>query len=80
MQLISFAPRPNEDAVPTQLVQYSERKLRDPAAYARAVALQEWLNTHPGIYVRVDGAPGPRTSDAWRTLTGHYLPGDPRAA
>ena len=41
--------------------------------------LQAWLNTYPGIFVRVDGWPGNRTSDAYQRVTGHLLPGDPRA-
>lgn len=41
--------------------------------------LQEFLNQFPGIYVKVDGKAGQRTSDAFRQLTGHYLQGDPRA-
>ncbi len=44
-----------------------------------AMALQRWLNTHPGIFVRVDGKAGQRTSDAFHTVTGHHLDGDPRA-
>jgi lysozyme family protein len=43
------------------------------------MALQRWLNTHPGIFVRVDGKAGQRTSDAFHAVTGHYLDGDPRA-
>jgi lysozyme family protein len=43
-----------------------------------AEALQRFLNTLPGIYVKVDGRAGPRTSAAFRWLTGVYLPGDPR--
>jgi lysozyme family protein len=45
-----------------------------------AEALQEFLNTLPGIFVKVDGAPGEKTSDAFRAVTGRYLAGDPRAA
>lgn len=41
-------------------------------------ALQRFLNTLPGIYVKVDGRAGPRTSAAFRQCTGVYLPGDPR--
>jgi lysozyme family protein len=44
-----------------------------------AERLQRLLNTFPGIYVRVDGIPGRRTSEAFRKVTGHYLVGDPRA-
>ncbi len=41
-------------------------------------ALQRFLNTLPGIYVRVDGVAGPRTSEAFHKLAGRYLLGDPR--
>jgi hypothetical protein len=30
------------------------------------------------LFVKVDGWAGDRTSDAWRRVTGHYLPADPR--
>jgi hypothetical protein len=36
------------------------------------------LNTYPGIFLKVDGITGPKTSDAYRRVTGLYLPGDPR--
>jgi lysozyme family protein len=42
-------------------------------------ALQRFMNTLPGIYVKVDGLAGPRTSDAFYKLTGWYLLGDPRS-
>jgi len=42
--------------------------------------LQEALNRVPGIFVRVDGIAGARTSDAFRRVTGKYLEGDPRSA
>jgi lysozyme family protein len=42
--------------------------------------LQRWLNTFPGIFLRVDGIPGDSTSAAYRRVTGVYLPGDPRGA
>jgi hypothetical protein len=41
--------------------------------------LQKWLNTFDGIFVKVDGVPGDRTSNAFKKVTGVYLPGDPRA-
>ncbi len=41
-------------------------------------ALQQFLNTLPGIYLKVDGRAGPRTSAALHKLTGRYLLGDPR--
>jgi len=43
-----------------------------------AQELQEFLNTHDGISIRVDGWPGKKTSDAVQTLFGFYLKGDPR--
>ncbi|MDD3581274.1 MAG: hypothetical protein PHW74_09665 [Desulfobacca sp.] len=41
--------------------------------------LQGFLNMVPGIFVRVDGYPGQRTSEAFKKVTGYYLYGDPRA-
>jgi len=41
---------------------------------------QQFLNTLPGMFVKVDGRAGPRTSEAFFKLTGRYLPGDPREA
>jgi hypothetical protein len=54
------------------------KKPADPALVAQAEALQRWLNGFPGIFIKVDGVPGERTSDAYRQATGTYLPGDPR--
>jgi lysozyme family protein len=45
-----------------------------------ARALQSFLNTMPGIFVKVDGKPGERTSNALKKVLGHYLAGDPRDA
>lgn len=55
------------------LVVYSETK-RSPAAEE----LQRALNRLPGIFLKVDGIPGARTSAAFKTVTGAYLRGDPR--
>lgn len=41
-------------------------------------ALQRFLNTLPGIYVKVDGQAGPQTSAAFHKLVGRRLPGDPQ--
>lgn len=61
-----------EDRVP--LLRY------DPAEKsAHATALQEFLNTLPGIYVKVDGYAGDKTSDAFKKATGSYLYGDSRS-
>jgi len=40
--------------------------------------VQRALNRFPGVFVKVDGIPGKRTSDAFKRITGHYLIGDPR--
>jgi hypothetical protein len=56
------------------------RLMENRQRYGRVEDLQRWLNTFPGIFVKVDGVPGDRTSDAYRQVTGSFLPGDPRAA
>jgi lysozyme family protein len=70
-------PLPQEDSPPL-VVAHSNRKARDPAIVAQAEALQRWLNGFDGIFVSVDGVPGDRTSEAYKKVTGQYLPGDPR--
>ncbi len=40
--------------------------------------LQTFLNKFPGVYVKVDGIPGKRTSDAFKKVTGYFLMDDPR--
>ncbi len=40
--------------------------------------LQVFLNNFPGIYVKIDGYPGPKTSEACKKVLGYYLYGDPR--
>ncbi|MBX3480440.1 MAG: hypothetical protein KF842_08565 [Caulobacter sp.] len=60
------------------IARYVTAKPSDPGLLARAMALQTWLNTHPGIFLKVDGFAGNRTSEAYRLVSGHYLPGDPR--
>jgi hypothetical protein len=42
--------------------------------------LQRFLNTFPGIALRVDGQPGQKTSDAVKQILGFHLQGDPRSA
>jgi hypothetical protein len=46
---------------------------------ARGEDLQRFLNTFPGISLRVDGWTGDKTSDAVRAVFGFYLAGDPRS-
>jgi lysozyme family protein len=71
-------PAPAEDDAPL-VVAYATKKSADPAIVQRAEDLQRWLNTFPGVFVKVDGVPGKRTSEAYRKVTGSYLDGDPRA-
>lgn len=77
--LVEFAdqPRPQAQTGPL-VVGYSLQAPNDPVLEQQAVALQTWLNGFPGVFVKVDGIPGKRTSEAYRLVTGAYLPGDPR--
>jgi len=80
-KLLGFADQPRPaDTSPPLVVRYAMEKPADPAELARAIALQNWLSTHSGIFLRPDGIAGRNTSQAYRLVTGHYLPGDPRAA
>lgn len=78
--LIEFADQP-KPAVATRplVVTYSMSVSSNPLETQRVEALQGWLNTFPGIFVKIDGIPGTRTSEAYQLVTGSYLPGDPRA-
>jgi lysozyme family protein len=55
------------------VVDYSPKK-----ATKEAMELQRELNKLPGIFLLVDGKAGKKTSDAFRSISGKYLPGDPR--
>ena len=57
----------------------SSRKPRNAEMLERAETLQRWLNTYPGIFLKIDGVAGERTSTAYKIVTGSFLPGDPRA-
>lgn len=70
-------PTPTQNAQPL-LVAFSNTKPKKVEDVQRAIELQIWLNTFPGIFVKVDGIPGNRTSEAYLKVTGHPLPGDPR--
>ena len=77
--LLGFGDQPLPQAGSGPLViRYSMAKYQDATDLQRALDLQAWLNTYPGIFVKADGAPGQKTSDAFLAVTGHYLPGDPR--
>lgn len=68
-------------AVTTQaqvVPRYAMSKSRDSAVVAQVESLQRWLSGFPQIFLRVDGVPGEKTSNAYKAVTGAYLPGDPR--
>lgn len=77
--LIEFhdQPAPKPDATPL-VVSYSMVKSPDNSIVNRVEELQKWLNTFPGIFVKPDGVPGNKTSEAYKKVVGTYLPGDPR--
>lgn len=76
---IGFQDQPTTTSDDSPLIcRYGTTKSDDPVVVAQAEDLQNWLNTYPGIFLKVDGVPGSKTSDAFKKVTGHYLPGDPR--
>lgn len=76
--LIEFLDQPAPSDIASPLVSYSTKKSQEHVIVSRAEDLQKWLNTFPGIFVKIDGIPGDRTSGAYKKVTGSYLPGDPR--
>jgi len=76
-QEIQFADELPLDG-PPQVVAYATKKPTDANIIAAAIALQEWLASHLGITLKADGWPGIRTSNAYKAVTGQYLPGDSR--
>lgn len=70
-------PRPTAESSPL-VVSYATSKSSDLAVVRQAEDLQRWLNGFPGIFVKIDGVPGEKTSTAYKQVTGSYLPGDPR--
>jgi lysozyme family protein len=76
--LVEFRDQPAPTGGRALVVRYASRKPTDPLILERATTLQRWLNTFPGIFVKEDGHPGDKTSDAYKKVTGNFLPGDPR--
>lgn len=68
------------DGGPPLVAAYATTRSRSAALVAKVEALQAWLNTFPGLFVKVDGIPGPKTSEAYKAVTGSFLPDDPRAS
>jgi hypothetical protein len=71
-------PRPTAESSPL-VVSYATTKSSDLADVKQAENLQRWLNGFPGVFVKIDGVPGEKTSIAYKHVTGSYLPGDPRS-
>jgi lysozyme family protein len=79
LNYVEFSDQPLPGAGTDPLVvKYSKSRSRYPLIEKQAEDLQRWLNTFPGIFVKVDGIPGEKTSDAYKRVTGSYLPADPR--
>lgn len=78
LQHFNFPGEPDLADSSPLVVGYAAERPAEAGTRERAKALQTWLNSHAGIYLRVDGWPGERTSNAFRKVTGTYLPGDPR--
>jgi lysozyme family protein len=78
--VIEFGDQPRPALEGPPILRFAAKRFskRDSELTERAIDLQRWLNTFPGIFVKEDGIPGPRTSDAYRRVTGRFLPGDPR--
>lgn len=71
-------PRPTAESLPL-VVNYATTKSSDLLVVGQAEDLQRWLNSFPGVFVKIDGVPGEKTSTAYKHVTGSYLPGDPRS-
>jgi len=78
--LVAFADQPiPPDRAGPMVPRYSVKLPVDPLTVERVIALQNWLSTYPGIFLKPDGIAGPNTSEAYKKVTGHFLPGDRRA-
>ncbi len=60
------------------VVSYMKSKPTNEVKIGHAERLQRWLTTYPGVFVKDDGWAGEKTSNAYKLVTGHHLPGDPR--
>lgn len=78
MGKITFSDQPQTKPNMPPAVQYATTAPTDPAQLAAAKALQQWLSSFSGVFLAVDGVAGPKTSAAFKLVTGHYLTGDPR--
>lgn len=74
----SLIELPRDDTTLPALLDDPSLRYSPTRVTPRGAELQVFLNNIPGIYLRVDGKLGDKSSTAYRTVTGHYLPGDPR--
>ncbi len=72
-QEITFPVEPVTLKSEEPVLRFSNKKIQ------YADELQTFLNKMPGVYVKVDGVPGEKTSDAFKKATGYFLIDDPRA-
>ncbi|MEM9293004.1 MAG: hypothetical protein AAGD01_15090 [Acidobacteriota bacterium] len=72
--VVSLPPDP---AQPDRAQGQPRVRYRPDQEVEEARELQRFLNTFYGIYLRVDGFAGPRTSAAFEEVTGFRLEGDP---
>ena len=75
---MGHATFPDQPAPAKPLVRWAKAKPTDAQVLEDAMDLQRWLNARLGIFLRVDGWAGDRTSDAFKLVFGKFLPGDPR--
>jgi lysozyme family protein len=76
---VNGEPITNGEVDENPLLKYrSLVKFSNTAKSDIAEELQTALNQIPGIFVKVDGIPGARTSAAFKRVTGKFLIGDPR--
>ena len=77
---IEFPDQPSPTAESSPLiVRYATSKSSNLVVVRQAEDLQRWLNGFPGIFVKIDGVTGEKTSTAYKQVTGSYLPDDPRS-
>lgn len=70
-------PAPAAGSLPL-IVAFMRAMPTNPVLLAQAKTLQRWLTSHSGMFVKDDGWAGEKTSNAYKAVTGHHLPGDPR--
>lgn len=70
--IINLTVTPAKQTPKGPYLKYSNKKIE------HGTELQSFLNKFPGIFVKEDGAPGDKTSEAVKKVFGFYLYGDPK--